>query len=89
MVNNVKIDTSLWLAYSLPENLRDNTEGLNVGFNRETRQWEPKVRNWYAQSTFRLPWQPFRQVTDAKLCKRIPGFARFLPYYNIYLFPCQ
>ena len=43
-MNNGKIDTSLWLAYSLPENLRDNTEGLNVGFNRETRQWELLVK---------------------------------------------
>ena len=43
-MNNGKIDTSLWLAYSLPENLREHTEGLNVGFDRETRQWELLVK---------------------------------------------
>ena len=39
-----------------------------------------KARKYYDQSTFRLPWQPFRQVTDAKLCQPIPQFARFLPH---------
>lgn len=43
-MENGKIDTSLWLAYSLPENLREGSEGLNVGFDSETRQWELIVK---------------------------------------------
>lgn len=43
-MENGKIDTSLWLAYSMPENLRERSEGLNVGFNEETRQWELIVK---------------------------------------------
>ena len=39
-----------------------------------------KARNHHDKSPFRLPWQSFSQVTHANLCRRIPGFARFLPY---------
>ena len=38
-----------------------------------------KARKDYAQNLICLPWKPFCQVTDAKLCKQIPGFARFYP----------
>ena len=43
-----------------------------------------KARVFYAQNFIRLPWQSFSQVTDAKLCKQIPKFARFSPhlYYS-------
>ena len=39
-----------------------------------------KARVLYAQNTIRMPREPFSQVTDAKLYRLIPGFARFLPY---------
>ena len=37
-----------------------------------------KARAFYDKNTIRMPWQPFRQVTDAKLCNAIPTFAASL-----------
>ena len=35
-----------------------------------------KARAFYGENSVSLPWQPFSQVTDAKLYNAIPRFAR-------------
>lgn len=43
-MENGKIDTSLFLALTLPESLRNKTTSLFTGYNAETRSWELFVK---------------------------------------------
>lgn len=43
-MKNGKIDTSLWLALSLPESLRNHAASLYTGYNVQTRSWELFVK---------------------------------------------
>ena len=43
-MENGKIDTSLFLALTLPESLRNKTASLYTGYNAETRSWELFVK---------------------------------------------